>query len=254
MKITILIIALALTLSNSCFSQHALYLKNGDKMSGILEGFKNDTILFNFQGNKLKFKTADIVSVFFNEKDASVEPAKAIIPDEINPAKMGKISGVVTYLVRFEFEPDVSSDIYFADSTNLNDFNYATLDSFYNAMVYKTFRKTWTARPANQLIANIYDEGEKYNLDKESFNLLDKRTAINISKILDAKSVTKVVVDGSGNYSVKVRPGTYYVLFVSRGSSRLDKFETSEQFKCNKLNISAGEIVTMSYAFGFEYK
>ena len=53
-------------------------------MSGKLEGFKNDTILFNFQGNKLKFKTADIISVFFNEKDASIEPVKAMITTEIN--------------------------------------------------------------------------------------------------------------------------------------------------------------------------
>jgi len=254
MKITLLIIALTLTLSNLGFSQNALYLKNGDKMSGKLEGFKNDTILFNFQGNQLKFKTADIISVFFNEKEVSTEPAKAVIPIEINPSKMGKVSGVVTYLARFEFEPDVDSEIYFADSTNLKDFNYATLDSFYNAMVYKTFRKTWTARPANQLIANIYDEGEKYNLDKESFNLLDKRTAINISKILEDKSITKAVVDGSGNYSIKVKPGTYYVLLKSRNTPRLSKLATSELFKCNKLTISEGEDITMSYAFGFEYK
>lgn len=254
MKNALLIISLILTLSNSGFSQNALYLKNGDKMSGKLEGYKNDTILFNFQGNQLKFKTADIISVFFNEKNASSEPAKAIIPAEIDPSKMAKISGVVTYLTRFEFEPDISSDIYFADSTNLKDFNYATLDSFYNYIVYKNYRKNWAARPSNKLIASIYDEGEKYNLDKESFKWLDKRTAMNISKILDARNVTKAVVDGSGNYSIKVRPGTYYVLFKSRNTPRLNKLETSEQFKCNKVNISEGENITMSYAFGFEYK
>jgi len=254
MKITILIIALTLALSNSCFSQHALYLKNGDKMSGKLEGFKNDTLLFNFQGNKLKFKTADIVSVFFNEKDASNEPVKAIIPTEINPAKMGEISGVVTFISRFEFKPDVGSVVYFADSANLKDFNYATLDTFYNYIVYKNYLRSWTPRPSNKLIANIYDEGEKYNFDKASFKLLDKRASMNISQILDAKNSSKANVDGNGNYSVKVRPGTYYVLFISRGSARLDKFETSDQFKCNKVTISEGENVTMSYAFGFEYK
>jgi len=254
MKIIILLIALTLTLSISCFSQNALYLKNGDKMSGKLEGFKNDTILFNFQGNKLKFKTADIISVFFNEKDASIEPVKAMVPTEINPSKMGKISGVVTYLTRFEFKPDVGSEVYFADSTNLKDFNYTTLDTFYNYVVYKNYLRTWTARPSNKLIANIYDEGEKYNFDKAGFKSLDKRTSVNIANLVDAKNSSKANVDGSGNYSVKVRPGTYYVLFKSRNSTRLDKFETAEQFKCYKVNISEGENVTMSYAFGFEYK
>jgi len=254
MKITVLLIALTLTLSISCFSQNALYLKNGDKMSGKLEGFKNDTILFNFQGNKLKFNTADIISVFFIEKDASIEPVKAIIPVELNPSEMGKISGVVTYLTRFEFKPDVGSDVYFADSTNLKDFNYATLDTFYNYIVYKNYLRTWTARPSNKLIANIYDEGEKYNFDKAGFKLLDKRTSVNIAKLVDSKNSSKANVDGSGNYSVKVRPGIYYVLFKSRNSTRLDKFETAEHFKCFKVNISEGENVTMSYAFGFEYK
>ena len=254
MKIAILIIALTLTLSNPGFSQNALYLKNGDKMSGKLEGFKNDTILFNIRGNKLKFNTADIVSVYFDEKNASVEPVKTIIPDEINPSKMGKISGIVTYLTRFEFKPDVGSDVYFADSTNLKDFNYATLDTFYNYIVYKNYIRTWTARPSNKLIANIYDEGEKYNFDKAGFKLLDKRTTVNIAKLVDAKSSSKANVDGSGNYSVKVRPGVYYVLFKSRNSTRLDKFETAEQFKCFKVNIGEGENVMMSYAFGFEYK
>jgi hypothetical protein len=77
---------------------------------------------------------------------------------------------------------------------------------------------------------------------------------VNIAKLVDSKNSSKANVDGSGNYSVKVRPGIYYVLFKSRNSTRLDKFETAEHFKCFKVNISEGENVTMSYAFGFEYK
>lgn len=254
MKNVILIIALTLALSNSCFSQNALYLKNGDKMSGKLEGYQNDTILFSFHGNKLKFKTADIVSVYFNDKDFSTDQAMETAVTEIDPSKMGEISGVITYLNRFEFKPDVSTDVYFADITNIKDFNLATLDSFNNYIVYKNFRKNWAPRPANQLIASMYDEGEKYNYDKLNFNSLDKRTAMNISKILDAKNITKAIVDGNGNYSAKLRPGTYYVLFKSRNSARRDKFETAEWFKCDKVNVSEGESIKMSYAFGFEYK
>jgi len=82
-----------------------------------------DTILFNFQGNKLKFNTADIVSVYFSEKEISVESAKAAIPADINPLQMGKISVVITCLTRFEFQPDAGTNVYFADSANLKDFN-----------------------------------------------------------------------------------------------------------------------------------
>ena len=254
MKNTILIIALTLTLSNSCFSQNALHLKNGDKMSGKLEGYKNDTILFNFHGNKLKFKTADIVSVYFDEKDASNDQGKSEIIPEINPSQTGKISGVVTYLTRSDFKPDAGADVYFADSTNLKDFNFATLDSFSNFVVYKNFIRTWKPRPSNMLIANIYDEGEKYYYNKVNFKLLDKRASINVSKIVDGTNNPKAVVDGKGNFSVKIRPGIYYVLFKSRNSARFDKFETSEPFKCIKVSINEGESITMNYAFGFEYK
>ena len=254
MKNIILIFALALAFTNSCFSQNALYLKNGDKMSGKLEGYTNDTILFNFQGNKLKFNTADIESVYFNEKEISAEPAKAAIPADINPSQMGKITGVITYLTRFEFQPDAGTNVYFADSAIVKGFNLATLDSFNNFIVYKYYKKTWKPRPTNLLLAAIYDAGEKYNYDKESFNLLDKRVAVNISKILDARNITKTVVDGSGNYSANVKPGIYYVLFKSRNSTRIDKVENPEPFKCFKVNINEGEDVKMSYAFGFEFK
>jgi hypothetical protein len=254
MKNTILFFILTFVLSGLCFSQNALYFKNGDKMSGKLEGYKNDTILFNFNGNKLKFKTADIISVYFNDKDASTDQAREAAVTEIDPSKMGEISGVITYLNRFEFKPDVSTDVYFADIANIKDFNLATLDSFNNYIVYKTFRKSWTPRPANKLIASMYDEGEKYNYAKLNFNLLDKRAAMNISKIVDAQNITKAIVDGNGNYAAKLRPGTYYVLFKSRNSARRDKFETAEWFKCDKINISEGESIKMNYAFGFEYK
>jgi len=264
MKNTILIIALALALSNSCFSQNALYLKNGDKISGKLEGYKNDTILFNFQGNKLKFKTTDIISVYFDDKvgtntqnkttDASNDQNKTTITPEINPSQTGKISGVVNYLIRFDFKPDAGADVYFADSTNLKDFNFATLDSFSNFVVYKNYTRTWKPRPSNILIASIYDEGEKYNDNKVNFKLLDKRASMNISKIMNDRNTTKVVVDGKGNYSVKIKPGIYYVLFKSRNSTRFDKFETSEPFRCDKVSISEGDNITMNYNFGFEYK
>jgi len=222
-------------------------------MSGKLEGFKNDTLLFNFQGNILKFNPGNIISIYFDGKDTSRDPGKAIIVPETIPSKMVKISGLITYLTKFEFEPDAGSDVYFADSKSINDFNLATLDSFNIYSVYKGYKKAWKV-PTNKLIENIYYEGEKYNLDKASFNLLDKRAAVNISKIVNAKNVMKATADGNGNYSLKVNPGTYYILFKSRNSARLNKLETSEPFKCYELKISEREDVTMNYAFGFEYK
>lgn len=248
-----LIILLVTTLSNTGLSQNTLYLKNGDTMSGKLEGFKNDTLLFNFQGNILKFNQDNIISIYFNVKDTYKDSGKPIITTGTNHLNMVNIAGLVTYLNKFEFEPDAGSDVYFAESTTIKDFNLATLDSFNIYIVYKTYKKTWKV-PTNKLLENIYNEGEKYNFDKASFNLLDKRAAINISKIVNDKNATKASVDGNGNYTVKVNPGTYYILFKSRNSARLNKLKTSEPFKCYEININEGKDITMDYAFGFEYK
>jgi hypothetical protein len=253
MKNSLLIILLITALSNIGLSQNTLFLKNGDTMSGKLEGFRDDTLLFNFQGNILKFKSNDILSVYFNGKDTSKDPGKAIVATETNFSKTVKISGLVTYLNKFEFEPDAGSDVYFAENTSIKDFNLATLDSFNIYIVYKGYKKAWKV-PTNKLIENIYNEGEKYNFDKEGFNLMDKRAAQNIYKIVNARNVIKASVDGNGNYSLNVSPGTYYVLFKSRNSTRLNKLETAEPFKCYEINIREGEDITMDYAFGFEFK
>jgi len=253
MRNSLLIILMITVLSNIGLSQNTLNLRNGDTMSGKLEGFRNDSLLFSFHGNILKFKSDDVVSIFFNSKDSSRDPGKAINTKVTDPSKMVNISGLITYLTKFEFEPDAGSDVYFADSASLKDFNLATLDSFNIYTVYKGYKKAWKV-PSSKLIENIYNEGEKYNFDKASFSLLDKRAAVNISKIVNAKNVTKVSVDGNGNYSLKVNPGTYYILFKSRNSARLNKMETAEPFKCYEINIREGEDVTMDYAFGFEFK
>lgn len=251
MKKTILLFALSLILSNLSFGQNILFLKNGDKMNGKLEGFKNDTIIFKIQGNKLKFKTSDIVSIYFDEKLAPLDLSKTTKTNEIKPAIQGSIFGVVTYFFNKNYgdKPDVGAEVYIADSIKITDFNLATVDSFHYASFYKNIYLDY--KSMGKVPDNIMEQVKKYNLeDKLAFDSLDKSAATNIFKIKYAKDVMKTVVDGSGNYSVKLKPGTYYVYIKSNNREGISMTEISGKVKCQKVIVKDGEDTNMSCNFG----
>lgn len=250
MKKTILLFALSLLLSNLSFSQNILFLKNGDKMNGKVEGFKNDTIIFKIQGNKLKFKTSDIVSIYFDEKLAPIDLSKTTNTNEIIPAIQGSIFGVVTYYFNKNFgdKPDVGAEVYIADSTEIPDFSLATVDSFYFASFYNNIYLEY--KSMGKVPDNIMELVKKFNLeDKLAFDSLDKRAATNIFKIKYAKDVKKTVVDGIGNYSVKLKPGTYYVYIKSNNRNGVSITEISGKFVCKKVIVKEGEDTNMSCNF-----
>ena len=226
-------------------------------MNGKLEGFKDDTIHFNFQGNKLKFKTSDIVSIYFDEKSASNDLNKSTITNEIIASQEGRIFGVVTYFFNDNYgdKPDVGAEVYIVDSVKIQDFNFATVDSFFNSNTYRSYKSMWMQRPSqNKTLANIIEEAKKYDLDRKGFISLDERAAKNISKILENKNVKKSVVDGSGNYFFKVKAGTYYVYIKSKGRTGSNISEASGKIKCEKLIVKEDDDINMSYDFSFELK
>jgi len=257
MKRTILLFAFILILSNLGFSQNILFLKNGDKMNGKLEGCKNDTITFNIQGNKLKLRTFDITSIYFDEKLIPNELNKPTMGNEIKPIQNGRVSGVITYFFNDNFgsKPDVGADVYIVESNKVPDFNYATVDSFYNSNIHRLYRSKWGAIvSSNKVLANIIVEAKKYNLDRKSFNSLDKRAATNISQIIDAKDVMNLNVDGIGNFSIKVKPGTYFICIKSKNIIGLNVIDTTGEIKCERLIVKEDGEYNVSCEFAFEYR
>ncbi len=55
------------------FGQNTLVLKSGETMKGKVERFRSDTLTFNFKGNKIQFKSSEIVAIYFTEKDIGKE-------------------------------------------------------------------------------------------------------------------------------------------------------------------------------------
>lgn len=251
MKKTVLLLALSLILSNLSFSQNVLFLKKGDKMNGKLEGFKNDTVIFKIQGNKLKFKTSDILSIYFDEKLAPTDLIKTTKTNEIIPARQGSIFGVVTYYFNKNYgdKPDVGAEVYIIDSVKVPDFNLSVVDSFYYATFYKNLYLEY--KSMGKVPDNIMKEVEKYHLDdKQAIDSLDKSASTNIFKILYSDDVMKTVVDGIGNYSVKLKPGTYYVHIKSNNRKGMSMTEVMGKVKCEKVVVKDGGDINVSYNFG----
>lgn len=98
---------------------------------------------------------------------------------------------------------------------------------------------------------NTIENVKKYNVkDEVAFDSLDKRAAGNIFKIEFAKDVMKTVVDGSGNYFIKVKPGTYYVYIQSNNRKGASMTEVLGKIKCQKVIVKEGEDTNMSCNFG----
>ena len=68
--------------------------------------------------------------------------------------------------------------------------------------------------------------------------------------IENSKDVKKTVVDGTGNFVVKVNPGTYYVLIESnnrKGTSSMTEVSGKRYF--TKVKVTSGEDVNVSTNF-----
>ena len=97
---------------------------------------------------------------------------------------------------------------------------------------------------------NIIEKVKEFNIeDTLVFDAFDKRASDNIYKIQGAKNVIKTVVDGNGNYSVKVNPGTYYVCIKSNNRDGLSMTEVSGKVKCQKVVVKNGVDTNLSYNF-----
>ncbi|MEI7504463.1 MAG: hypothetical protein WCJ61_14380, partial [Paludibacter sp.] len=250
MKSLIISLVLSLSFTSLCISQNVLFLKSGNKMTGKLVGYKNDSIIFKLQGNKLKFKTSDILSIYFDELLAPLDLNKTKKIEQIKTLQDGKIFGVITYYFNKNYgdKPDVGTEVYIAEISKVPDFNLATVDSFYYASFYRNTYLEY--KSVGTVPDNILEQVKKYNVEnKSSFDLIDKRSFMNIYQIKVAKDVLKSVVDGGGNYSVKVKPGIYYIYIKSNNRQGLSLTEVRGKIKCKKLNVKEGEEVNFSYNF-----
>jgi hypothetical protein len=97
---------------------------------------------------------------------------------------------------------------------------------------------------------NVIENVKKYNIDdKLAFDSFDNSVKTNLFKIELAEDVIKTVVDGSGNYSVKLKPGTYYIYIKSNNRNGISMTEISGKVNCQKVIVKDGVDTNISHNF-----
>ena len=230
MKTIVFLLFVSFFISNSTFSQNILQLKNGDKINGKLVEYKNDTITFRLSGNLLKFNTSNVASITFENVLSSANQNESTATKESKTKIEGMILGVITYRnEKGGISPDLGALVYITDSTTRDDINWPLLDSSMNI---------------NGIIAGHYRQ--EYKLNRAAVKDITSRATKDVSNFLNSQNTIKTVVDLTGNYSVKVKPGIYYILIQS---SQIDRMNYKIQRVFRKITVKEGEDKRFNFNF-----
>jgi hypothetical protein len=233
-----------------CEGQNVIMLRTGEKMNGKVDRLRNDSLTFIFKGNKMVIKTNEISAIYFDDKMMQAEESNT--KKDIEQFQDGKISGVVTYFFNKNYgdKPDIGAEVYIVDSMALPDFNIKTIDSFHYGTFYRNVADAYKAMRV-KAPADIGENIIKWGVDsKESYDALDKRATMNLFHIKYSNNVIKTVVDGSGTYSVSLKPGAYYIYIKSNNRSDINMTEVSGKIYCVLVHVKEGQTANVSTNFG----
>lgn len=232
------------------FGQNVLILKSGEKLNGKVERFRNDTLTFNFKGNKMQFKSSEIASIYFDEKEIPKEQPTTLVAVQ---EPEGKIAGVVTYYFNDNYgdKPDVGAKVLIINSLKVPDFHFATVDNFLKAKTYKLLYDSYVTMgqtPNNSIKENVKAYGVE---TAEGFDALDKRAVNELDKIRfdNIFYCTKVVADGNGTFSVNVAPGKYYVYITSNNRRGKNITEILGKVNCKEIEVKSGQTSNLNAKF-----
>jgi len=195
-------------------------------------------------------------------------------------AQNTNINGVVTYFFNDNLgdKPDIGAKVYVVDSLTNTVFKNNTIDSFIYVKTYRRIYQTYLRIFSDYTgIAKGYEGKKKHkeeyqtyktktddakkNVDEyfnkllvygidtdEKFEALDKRAAQSIVSLNENNSLVRTV-DGNGNYSISVKPGTYFILIISKGRTGMSISEVMGQIYSKKVLVREGETKNVSNNF-----
>ena len=242
---------IAFIISYSLLGQNLLILKSGEKIKGKIDRFRNDTLTFNFKGNKMIFKSSEILSLYFDEKDFPKEETSSIT--QISEQE-GKITGVVTYFFNDNYgdKPDIGAKVLIIEISKVNDFNFLTVDSFHYANSYRNLYNSYALNGKSKIPDNIINGVKSYGVDtKEGFDALDNRVQEELNKIrfTNIFYCKKLVVDGNGVFSANVPAGNYYVYVTSNNRKGHSMTEIMGKIICKKVIVNSKETSNLNAKF-----
>ncbi len=224
----LLTLVFVIGIASNLFSQNVLTLKSGEKMSGKVDRFKNDSLTFKFKGNLMKFSSKEIESIYFDEnaiQKAGIKPLPTV--SEPNKEQKGKISGVVTYFFNdnYRYKPDIGATVSIISVEKIPIVNYKNIENYMSSK-------------------------NNVQMDDET----DEKAYQEITQLKFRGGVDRITlgVDGSGNFSTDVPSGVYYLLVVSTERTRHTKCEFGGKFYCSKVEVNPNQTSSFNIKFDID--
>jgi len=122
----------------------------------------------------------------------------------------GKLSGVVTYKDYYEFtnSADAGSEIYAISEADVNGTQYSNFSDVMGT--YQNKKSDYSLALYN----NTLDIARIQKL-QDNFDIESKFASDYINGFKKLPDITKALADAKGNYTLSLKPGKYYILFVS---------------------------------------
>lgn len=246
MKKHILIFTFLFSLLPLLHAQHTLYLKTGETLKGQLEGGTVDTVYFDFFGNRLSLPHSSLSAVYF---DMASAPKEIADPDADKDAS---IRGYVidNYVVQENERPDADANVWIvpvSDAKNVDIRLFTdTLASVIAVRdIFNQFAENGTAVPENVVI-----EMRRLNCETDAqFQQYCRRANQSIAAVKNAKTAQRATSNAEGNYSVKVKNGTYYVLAVSRQVKGNNPVDVGGMTHLQKVTVQPSEELVVTSKF-----
>jgi hypothetical protein len=231
------ILSLLMTISLYSLGQHQINLKTGEKIEGEVKSLNTGVLQVAFKGNNISLNQADIESIFFSKPQGSAT---------IGTESKGELKGVVTYYFNQNYgdKPDIGAKIYVRQADTTNGMR-SVINQYQRARVCRSLIEYKTQ------IESCTKTLQELNADTdEKFSALDSKVSKDMLQLdIFDKSVIKVTADGNGSYSLKLNPGLYELVIVSKGRKGLTVAEALGKIEQKYFRIEAGESKVVDVRF-----
>jgi hypothetical protein len=123
--------------------------------------------------------------------------------------KNGKLSGIVTYKDSYELpkQADAGCEIYLISEASMKSTRFASM-----TWIIESFQinKSEYAISVNNTVDPV-----KIRNARDNFDTVAKFTAKYINGFKQLPAIVRISTNGTGNYSLNLTPGKYYILFIS---------------------------------------
>ena len=246
MKKIIFVSALLFVLMTSVQAQHTLYLKTGETLKGQLVGGTEDTVYFDFFGNRLALPHSSLSAVYF---DLAAAPKEIADPDADKDAS---IRGYVidNYVMQENERYDAGANIWIVPVSEAKNVNIRLFTDTLSSVIairdiLNQFAENGTAVPENVVV-----EMRRLNCETETqFQQYCRRANLSVASVKNAKGAIRATSNAEGQYSVRVKSGSYYVLAVSKQAKADNPVEIGGMVNLQQVSVQPQEELVVTSKF-----